>query len=243
MKIVCKVKDYYDYLSGVNGIDPLVVYDRREYAFLTNTDTIPVLLRNQLYFDKIDSDKKKQKITKSKSARRFVNKDWYFNKEEIFEGNITYFCIVVGYKRYLIECERYLDDKDKLCLDYTVLENTDIPKDERIFKNYPILIHTCERGFFGSANSVPFYSWFNIKKAIKENNVNAIKQHVIFNPIFKDTPLTSIISPEEMWDNIYSFISSLNEKDITDKRDDNGHIISHGFSTKESFRNINHRLK
>ena len=31
MKIICKVKDYYDYLSGINGIDEQIVYDRRNF--------------------------------------------------------------------------------------------------------------------------------------------------------------------------------------------------------------------
>lgn len=32
MRIISKrgIKDYYDYLQGTYGIDPLVVYDRRE---------------------------------------------------------------------------------------------------------------------------------------------------------------------------------------------------------------------
>lgn len=29
MKIIDNKKDYYDYVSGVYGIDPYVVYDRR----------------------------------------------------------------------------------------------------------------------------------------------------------------------------------------------------------------------
>ena len=31
MKIICKVKDYYDYLSGIYGIDEQIIYDRRDY--------------------------------------------------------------------------------------------------------------------------------------------------------------------------------------------------------------------
>lgn len=31
MKIICKIKDYYDYLSGIYGIDEQIVYDRRSY--------------------------------------------------------------------------------------------------------------------------------------------------------------------------------------------------------------------
>lgn len=31
MKIISKVKDYYDYLSGIYGIDEQIVYDRRKF--------------------------------------------------------------------------------------------------------------------------------------------------------------------------------------------------------------------
>ena len=34
MKIISKYKDYYDYLSGVWGIDPLIVLDRTSYDHL-----------------------------------------------------------------------------------------------------------------------------------------------------------------------------------------------------------------
>lgn len=243
MKIICKVKDYYDYLSGVNGIDPLVVYDRRDCMVLSNdNEIIPIFLSDSLSISKNDSDKKKIKTTKAMSPRRYYNEGWYYNNEVIYEGKISLFCIIVGYKKYVIECERYLDDNDKLCLDYTILENTDVPKEKRMLKNYPIIMHSIKfwhyRGKF-----VGEFGRFDVKKASKENDIKTIKNCVILNPIFKGTRLTSIIPAEEMWDNIYSFISSLNEKDITDKRDDNGHIVSHGFNIKESFRNVNHRLK
>lgn len=32
MKIISKIKDIYDYLVGIRGIDSFVVYDRREYS-------------------------------------------------------------------------------------------------------------------------------------------------------------------------------------------------------------------
>ena len=38
MKIISKYKDYYDYLSGVWGIDPLIVLDRTSYDHLVPPD-------------------------------------------------------------------------------------------------------------------------------------------------------------------------------------------------------------
>lgn len=34
MRIISKHKDYYDYMVGIYGIDPLVIYDRREPEFI-----------------------------------------------------------------------------------------------------------------------------------------------------------------------------------------------------------------
>lgn len=36
MKIIDRYKDYYDYLSGIYGIDELVIFDRRENFVLQN---------------------------------------------------------------------------------------------------------------------------------------------------------------------------------------------------------------
>ena len=40
MKIISKYKDYYDYLSGIYGEDPLKVLDRREVDPSDNIRTI-----------------------------------------------------------------------------------------------------------------------------------------------------------------------------------------------------------
>ena len=44
MKIIDKYKDYYDYLQGIYGQDPLAVYDRRG-SVVFNKDTVPMALR------------------------------------------------------------------------------------------------------------------------------------------------------------------------------------------------------
>ncbi len=243
MKIICKVKDYYDYLSGVNGIDPLVVYDRRDCCVLSNKNkVIPFSLSDQLDNRKDTCDIKKRKITKSKSERRYYNEGWYFNRDVIYEGKISLLCILVGYYKYVVECERYLDDNENLCIDYTLLEKSEIPKERRVLKNYPIIIYAGKHGYYGK-RFIDDFGRVKFSKSSEDNDIETIKKYVILNPILNDTGLTSIIPAEEMWDNIYSYISSLNEKDITDNRDDNGHIISHGFDTKNSFRNVKHRLK
>lgn len=50
MKIISKHKDYYDYLTGVYGVDPVLVYDRRHKSIVTLTNAAPTHERNATTF-------------------------------------------------------------------------------------------------------------------------------------------------------------------------------------------------
>ena len=61
---------------------------------------------------------------------------------------------------------------------------------------------------------------------------------VISNPILAGTPITSFIAPEEVYNELYAYISSLNDVDVIDNRTDIQKAESAGFDRKTSFRNI-----
>jgi hypothetical protein len=63
------------------------------------------------------------------------------------------------------------------------------------------------------------------------------------NPLLKDTPMPSFVSAEEVWRNLYEYLSSLKDKEIFDGRTDEEHIESAGMDKKASFRNLKHRIK
>lgn len=46
MKIISKYKDYYDYLSGIYGVDPLITYNRNPYYYGWNDNKIDGFLPN-----------------------------------------------------------------------------------------------------------------------------------------------------------------------------------------------------
>jgi hypothetical protein len=58
----------------------------------------------------------------------------------------------------------------------------------------------------------------------------------IDNPILVDTWIPKFISANDMWNMLYEYISSLNDKEFTDSRTNDQHIESHGFDKKISFR-------
>ena len=62
------------------------------------------------------------------------------------------------------------------------------------------------------------------------------KIHGIDNPILTETWIPKFISAEDMWNMLYEYISSLNDKEFTDSRTNDQHIESAGFDKKISFR-------
>jgi hypothetical protein len=55
--------------------------------------------------------------------------------------------------------------------------------------------------------------------------------------------MPSFVSAEEVWRNLYEYLSSLKDKEIFDGRTDEEHIESAGMDKKASFRNLKHRIK
>jgi hypothetical protein len=65
---------------------------------------------------------------------------------------------------------------------------------------------------------------------------NPIK--AVENPVLMNSKITKLLNPEEIYLAIYSYISARNEKDIKDSRTNDEKIMSNGFDTKTSFRNV-----
>jgi hypothetical protein len=249
MKIISKVKDYYDYLSGINGIDPLVVYDRRNYVLLANrNESIPSDLVYQLDFEKRTGDKKKTLKYMWHSHRILYNEKYKntpkSNNKKVLEGELYYMCLLVGFVKYVIECERYLDDSDKVCIDYKIIKKTEFGSTgsrEQVclypFKE-PVILYPCS--CYNDYKIV--YHGKTLYKDLRKVSEDEVRKMMIVNPILKDTALASLIPAEEVWSNIYAYLSALSEKDIVDTRTDDCHIVSHGFDLKDSFRNTEHRL-
>lgn len=252
MRIISKGnKDYYDYLMGIYGQDELVIYDRRECfpidpakkwgcdidrqtpihcSDYQNINIERWFKKEVIYFDrprkeiKIYSSRKADRIKayRTSSAHRRSG-----IVETVLEGDVYHFALDVGYKRFIFEVERYIDDKDpnKLHLKYDMIRTYDLDMDKRICAAPMYLCPIDNRYYYGS---------FSEDEAFKINDEDRLKR--IENPILYSTYIPKFITAEEMWSLLYEYISSLKNVEIIDTRTNEQHIESHGFDKRTSFR-------
>lgn len=113
-------KDYYDYLTGIYGIDEKVVYDRRQYTILARLDS-PFFS-----YSRMEKDAPKKEIRSWKwSGRRGK---WV--TEAVADEQ--YCMLEVGLKWYFFKVERYLDDSLSVHLDWKIEKTKSITRHQRI---------------------------------------------------------------------------------------------------------------
>lgn len=201
-------KDYYDYLSGIYGIDEDVVYDRRDgFVFKRYND-------GQHYFI--------NEILGDDSKRVFVKQYQFINGKGSYvlipKGSVFHVVIEIGKVHYLFIIERYLDDNDKLCLEPKLIKKEKIKEKK---SEAPI-----------SVIPVDCYSYrmdYEIRKYFVEREIK--------NPVFNNTWVTSFIPADEIYNEVYNYLISIKEPNIVDNRSDIQKLESKGFDKKESFRN------
>lgn len=220
MKILTprKNKDYYDYLSGIYGIDKKVVYDRRRFTLLSTLD-IP-----HFNYCKSNLDKPKEEMRSwDKVGRRYK---WITK----YVATQIYHCMLeVGLKWYIFEVERYLSDVGNVCIDWKLTKTIRIKKSQRTSSIPITFFKTCwirYRGLWNDRDSV-----YDPTAIVKEEDA-------IHNPIMKNTPISSLIPPQDIYDELSAYIASLNDIEIEDNRTDEQKAESAGFDRKTSFRNI-----
>jgi len=257
MKILTKIKDYYDYLQGIYGIDELVVYDRRDAfpidptkkwgddidrACLSNCNSF-INYNIERWFRKepIYGDKKRESI-KRWNTKKVLEYDAQKNEteglhwekrakvrhswEEIKEGQIFHFVLEIGFHHYIFEVERYLDDNnDKvLHLNYGLVETRRIEKNKKI-SSAPMCLCPISHEKYWWAGKKDRFAVSDTDKGMK-----------IDNPILYSTYIPKFIDANDVWNELYEYISSLRDKEFEDSRTNDQHIESHGFDKKISFR-------
>lgn len=209
MYIIDKNKDYYDHYSHIYGVDKNIVFDRRG-SVLINNDNLVLQPEN-----------------------RFIGRD-----------EIQYILLETGMVQYLIKIDdikyrkaphKTLKDSFNLVFDSAKFEIV------KKFENY--------KNIFGKAISIHsvYNDWFSYldyvcgtkSKKIDYLNYRVTDEISIDLPILANTFLTRIINAEDIWKDINTYISSLNnDKDIKEASDIEK-IVNHGFDKKESFRGKN----
>lgn len=202
-------KDFYDYLTGIYGRDERVIFDKRNFTSLKN-------FGSPLFNNEIRAEDKKKEFKKY-GCYDDLHHTWFKRPVGVF-----YKCLLeAGNHWYFFRVERYVDNYNKVHLDWEFVD--------RIIVNSNLHAGNTPVTFF---ENVDYY---------REDKPELIKKYLkngIPNPIVKDTILTSFIEAEDVYQGIYSYISSLNEINYADTRDDIQKLESAGFDKKTSFRNI-----
>ena len=225
MKIIDNKKDYYDYVSGIYGIDPYVVYDRRNSVssstIMNMSGWNEMFSKNALSTDSIH--RAKYGILHP-YGKRFIDCDYKLTIE-------------AGEKHFYILCTRIRETKDSpIELKYRVYDPIEDLKSR--YSHYSSLrrnwVEEEIARYKQKRSKAPlaiFYTDCSYYRSSSET-------HEIENPILKDLPITGLIPAEEIWKGIYEYLLKMKEPNVVDNRTDIEHIESAGFDKKTSFRNM-----
>lgn len=227
MRIISKYKDYYDYLVGIYGEDPLIVYVRSGEPLVFNTNFFKEYLNPYKYptsvatrvgyfrdaFGKFD-----HQIPPYTEKRSRYMPHWSFiwDHKPLHEkqhGSIRTFYLIIGYYEYHFEMDRYTKD-DGSIVDDILMEKKRIDKRHRSESNAPIYVVMHDR-----------------------RDVVHPRDSIIENPILKDTFIGSYIPAEDIWEHVSEYIGlekEVESRPLTDKEK----IVQHGFDKVTSFRKM-----
>ena len=216
MKIISKIKDYYDFLVSKWGIDPKVVYVRNGKR-ITDTDTYDLIVdpkksknwaidKSNIFFEDANGE------LLTKGARRMRAIDDYTNVAVIWAGDKMYAFGIVVYKKY---------DKDEIVSKIEPLRDNVVKRSPHVYSR-----------FLKRDSKAP------VVYAIYDTYWSSSAIEKVENPIIINSKFAKFMNPEEVFLGIYSYISKMNEKDIKDNRTNDEKIVSNGFDKRTSFRNI-----
>ena len=219
MKIISTYKDYYDYLSGIWGVDPLIVLDRRRFSipFFLKSETGKLEFYIAGY--KVDGLYKEGHIYFGEELNQFdcdlktkERKFKYWNlsgKEDYLNSKLEDIVIVIT------NSERFYMNH----IDNHILSKKVIPDIHNLNEKYNCPIFLANKANYGE-HSFEFDNYPY--------------------PILRDLNIPSILPPEDIYKKLSDWISLQKTKSesTVDNRTNNQKIEGKGFDTKTSFRNI-----
>lgn len=214
MLILGKIKDYYDYIIGIYGVDNNIIYDRRKCTLLDKIPSLEYFTNNKLSVDSV----------KTLQNNWVLLDNGKHNFEKTMCGKFYYYILEIGYCHIYFQVERYLNENDKVIIEPTLLQ---IKKDCDKISSFPMAI-------------IPLYgfgthkhrdvSWLKPSKGQIDN---------FPNPILSSSYISGFIDADFVYNELYNYFISTKEKNIKDNRNDIQKLESHGFDKKISFRGKN----
>lgn len=196
MKIISKIKDYYDYMVGIYGMDPLIVYDRRDM----NTTGV-----------------------------EYPNQNGY-------DSRIFYICGRI-YKLYYYKDNVYHTVDELITLNKLLKEDGQ----DYLLTNRWRGITTSAKDHFDKVNGKTDVNYkykepvLMFDKILFHRGTNYDRSAYCV-PLLREYGLVKYIPAEQMFQDVYSFLSKLKDIDIPDNQTDVEKITSHGFDKRISFR-------
>lgn len=230
MKIIDNKKDYYDYLAGIYGIDEKVVFDRRGSMASNDYHYWAGILPT---YDE-------------SGVRNFgTDEEWMKSPTESHM-----YLLEVGFTHYLFRTTESPDlipqkGSDHFRRIYKVsLEMIDKKTSSTHYDNESVIsIVEYDDSYWQrrlSRGYITIKEYMTRTLSIEINHdllEKSFRTHVIMrNPILKDSLIPSVIPAEEIWQNLYDYLSAKNEPEVKDNRSDIQKLEGHGMDKKTSFR-------
>lgn len=215
MRILCNIKDFYDHLVSIYGIDNEIIYDRRECTLLNkNNPNIVYFSNNVLPEDKVQSLQSCWDIDEKGK--------WCFTKKMC--GKFYYYVLEIGFTHIYYEIERYLSDDGKVIIKPTLIK---ISQNCDKISKYPMAILPLQGYGFHKYKDCSFL------------RIDKDKSNDYPNPILSSSYLSGFITSDFVYNELYNYFISTKNKEIKDNRNDVQKLESHGFDKKTSFRGKN----
>ena len=221
MKIIDNKKDYYDYLSGIYGIDDLAVYDRRCSVTWPNYKE-----RFRLFFD----------------PKRVKEDEFIPNKKRSWCSNhMRFLCVEAGFRQFLIMAERILanENAEEVEIRRSLLGSRIV---EEKHSDAPLSVFECAMSMaWRPPREGEEFNWSDLrywdKRYCYYRLLDTEKENSVENPILAGSFIATMIPGDDIWHGIYEYLMSLNDKKIVDNRPDALKVEAAGFDLKTSFRN------
>ena len=214
MKIIDKRKDYYDYIQGVFGQDPLAVYDRRD-SIVFNSDTLPLPLKPIVE-----------------------------GSEEGYYGVITLLCGLVFHRIYFENLPGKKLKFEEFETGRVVREGRVPLRLRIAYNDYREGVRMADVKYSHGFEKLGFPVHCPNGRVLHEDEffvsgkIRWGGSVLSFdNPILSSIPLMTIPA-ETIFEEIHEFLLLLNDKKIEDSRTDVQKLESAGFDKKTSFRKM-----